>query len=142
MPRAPAWARMARPSAFATSSRDRMSRHVSGVTCDCMSDTRERSARGLGHGCAGWRTPRRGRRSRRSPAGRRCPRRPGADAIPTSSSAGGRRLGVCSPRLDLWLTVREVVKPRAPARTASVASAAMAAMSSAVASSRLAPLSP
>ena len=118
-----------------------MSRHVSGVTCDCMSDTERgrpeaaamprrmaNSAAGSSKSDITWRTP--------------VPRAPSADAIPISSSAAAVRLGVCSPRLDLWLTVREVVNPRAPARTASEANAAMAAMSSAVATSRLAPLSP
>ena len=141
MPRAPTWARMTSPSAFATSRRDRISRHVSGVTCDCMSDTEsgrpEDSAmlRRMANSAAGsskseitCRTP--------------VPKAPRADAIPTSSSAAAVKLGVCSPRLDLWLTVRDVVNPRAPARTASVARAAMAAMSSAVAGSGWRPVLP
>ena len=141
MPRAPTWARMTRPSTLATSNRDSISRHVSGVTCDCMSDTESgrpedaAMSRKMANSAAGsskseitCRTP--------------VPRAPRADAMPTSSSAAAVRLGVCSPRLDLWLTVREVVNPRAPARTASLAKAAMAAMSSAVAGSRLAPRSP
>ena len=40
-------------------------------------------------------------------------------AMPTSSSAAAVSVGVGSPRLVRWLSVREVVKPSAPASTAS-----------------------
>jgi hypothetical protein len=67
---------------------------------------------------------------------------PMASAMPISSSASAVRVGVGSPLLVRWLSVREVVKPSAPAATAWAASSAMAAMSSAVAGSRAAPRSP
>ena len=72
------------------------------------------------------RTRRRRRRSRRRPAARRCPVAPIALAMPTSSSASAVSVGVGSPRLVRWLSVREVVKPSAPASIASRASSAIA----------------
>jgi len=65
-----------------------------------------------------------------------------APAIAVSSSSPAFRVGVKSPVEVRWLSVREVEKPSAPARTASPASAAMAVLSSAVAGSRRAPRSP
>jgi len=52
--------------------------------------------------------------------------------MPTSSSAVAVRLGVMRPSLARWLRVREVVKPSAPARTASRTSRPIASISSAV----------
>ena len=73
--------------------------------------------------CAGRsRTRRRRRRSRRRPAARPGRSRPIASAMPTSSSASAVSVGVGSPRLVRWLSVREVVKPSAPASIASAAS--------------------
>ena len=62
--------------------------------------------------------------------------------MPVSSSSPAVRVGVGAPSLVLWLRVREVVKPNAPASTAPFAMAAMAAMSASLAGSRLAPRSP
>ena len=65
-----------------------------------------------------------GRRSSRRPARSTPPpasRRPRASAV--SSVLGARSVGVGSPVSVLWLMVREVEKPKAPARTASAASA-------------------
>ena len=47
-----------------------------------------------------------------------------ARAMPTSSSRAAVSVGVGSPRLVRWLSVREVVKPSAPARMPSAAMAA------------------
>ena len=65
------------------------------------------------------------------------PIEPRASAMPISSSASAVSVGVSSPLLLRWLSVRDVVKPRAPACTASRARSAIAAMSSGVAGSRL-----
>ena len=93
--------------------------------------------------CAGRsRTRRRRRRSRRPPAARPARCAPIASAMPTSSSASAVSVGVNSPRLVRWLSVRDVVKPSAPASMPSAASAAIGAMSSGVAGSRRAPRSP
>ena len=56
---------------------------------------------------------------------------PRAAAMPTSSSASAVSVGVGSPRLVRWFSVRDVVKPSAPAATASAASAPIASISSA-----------
>jgi hypothetical protein len=50
-------------------------------------------------------------------------------AMPVSSSSCARKVGVKSPFRVLWLMVRLVEKPKAPARTASATRARMAAMS-------------
>ena len=59
---------------------------------------------------------------------RRSPR-----AMPTSSSASAVSVGVCSPLLVRWLSVREVENPSAPASIALAREPAIASMSSAVA---------
>ena len=56
-------------------------------------------------------------------------------AMPINSSAGAVRLGVKRPSLVRWFLVREVVKPIAPARTASRASTPIASISGAVGAS-------
>ena len=65
-----------------------------------------------------------------------------AAAIAVSSSSPAFSVGVKSPVEVRWLSVREVEKPSAPARTASAASAAIALLSSGVEGSRRAPRSP
>ena len=60
----------------------------------------------------------------------------------SSSSVLARSDGVGSPLAVRWFSVREVEKPTAPARMASVARLRMAAASSGVASSRRAARSP
>jgi hypothetical protein len=70
------------------------------------------------------------------------PHSPMAAAIPASSLVAAVRVGVHSPRDVRWLRVLEVLKPNAPASTASRVSRPIAAMSSSVASSRAAPRSP
>ena len=49
--------------------------------------------------------------------------------MPVSSSSCARSVGVKSPFSVLWLMVRLVEKPKAPARTASATMARIAAMS-------------
>ena len=65
-----------------------------------------------------------------------------APAIAVSSSSPAFSVGVKSPVEVRWFSVREVEKPSAPARTASLASAAIALLSSGVEGSRRAPRSP
>ena len=67
---------------------------------------------------------------------------PIALAMPTSSSRAAVSVGVGSPVLVRWFSVREVVNPSAPAVTASAAMRPISAISSGVAASRLAPRSP
>ena len=62
-----------------------------------------------------------------------------AVAIAVSSSSAAVSVGIGRPSSVLWLSVREVEKPSAPAHTPAAASAAMAALSSGVAGSRLTP---
>jgi hypothetical protein len=54
-------------------------------------------------------------------------------AIPASSSSLARSVGVYSPVSDLWLIVREVEKPKAPALIASRAITRICPMSASVA---------
>ena len=63
-------------------------------------------------------------------------------AIAANSSSPAFKVGVKSPVEVRWLSVREVEKPSAPARTASAASWAIALLSSSVEGSRRAPRSP
>ena len=49
--------------------------------------------------------------------------------MPVNSSSCARSVGVGSPARVLWLMVRLVEKPKAPARTASATICRMAAMS-------------
>ena len=56
-------------------------------------------------------------------------------ARPISSTSVARSVGVYSPVRLLWLMVRDVEKPKAPARMASAAMRRMAAMSASVAAS-------
>jgi hypothetical protein len=65
-----------------------------------------------------------------------------AEAIAVSSSSPAFSVGVKSPVEVRWLSVRDVEKPSAPARTASLARAAIALLSSGVDGSRRAPRSP
>jgi hypothetical protein len=59
--------------------------------------------------------------------------------MPNSSSLPAYRDGTISPTGVLWESVREVVKPKAPARNASIVRRRISAMSSAeAASSRMA----
>ena len=71
-----------------------------------------------------------------------CPASATPNAIASSSSAPARNDGVGSPVAVRWFRVREVEKPTAPARIASVANRRMAATSSSEASSRRAARSP
>ena len=139
--RAATWARMVTPSAFAASSSSRIRRHESGASGDWASD-RDRgrpdsaamrrkmpiSSSTSMKSDTSWSTP--------------FPASPRARAMPTSSSASAVSVGVGSPRLVRWFSVREVVKPRAPSSTACRAMRAISAMSSGVAGSRREPRSP
>ena len=77
--------------------------------------------------CAGRsRTRRRRRRSRTRPAARPGRSRRSRCAMPTSSSASAVSVGVNSPLLVRWFSVRDVVNPSAPASMPSRASVAIA----------------
>ena len=65
-----------------------------------------------------------------------------ASPMPTNSSLAAVNDGVGSPVELLWFSVRELLKPNAPARIASSVSCFIARISSAVAGSLFAPRSP
>ena len=71
-----------------------------------------------------------------------CPTLPMARPIPTSSGSVAVVPGTSSPSIDLCNTVREVEKPKAPARKPSSTSRAISAMSASVGSSLSAPRCP
>ena len=62
--------------------------------------------------------------------------------MPNSSSSAAKVPGTGSPSMAMWAMVREVEKPKAPARRASATMSRIWAMSSGVAGSFLAPRSP
>ena len=133
---------MGSPSADACSTRASRSRHASGRWWLWASDTesgqpvRSTSPRIRANSASGS-----GQKSEISST-TPCPASATPAAMASSSSAPARSDGVGSPVDVRWFRVREVEKPMAPARIASVASARMAAASSCVASSRRAARSP
>ena len=70
------------------------------------------------------------------------PARATPDAIMCSSRSAASKLGVGSPSAVLWLTLREVEKPTAPASMASCARFRIRSMSASVAGSRAIPRLP
>ena len=127
---------MGSPSAWAASRRSSFDRYpVPAAVCRSENDNGRPDARIISRRVSPslrslksdttWSTPR--------------PVSPMARAMPTSSSRAAVRVGVGSPRLVRWLSVREVVNPRAPARTPAAAMAPISAISAAVAGSRSAP---
>ena len=143
MPRAATWARSRRPSALARSRKASALRKRSGYDGLCPSEndigrpaaeaieairSKSVSMVSSSQSVTSWSTP--------------CPVWPTAREIATSSSRPAAYDGVSSPARVLWLSVREVVKPSAPASIASAASLAISATSSSVASACAAARSP
>ena len=133
---------MGRPSATAASIRASRSRHASGWRwlCDSESEsgTPERATMPRTSANSPSVSGQKSEISSTTP----CPASATPSAIASSSSARARSDGVGSPLAVRWFNVRDVEKPTAPARMASVARRRIAAASSSVASSRRAARSP
>ena len=135
------WPTIGRPARFASAMWSRIRRQPSGLRSTCRiviaSGRRLRSTtrRSMANSAS---------RSSKSEitCSQPAPTSPIAAPMAVSSSSAAVRVGIGRPSRVLWLRVREVEKPKAPARTPAAASSAMAALSSAVAGSRFTPRSP
>ncbi len=129
--RAATCAFIGRPAAFAAPIAASIVRHASGEASFCpieidigRPDWRTIS-RNSSHSCS---RPAKSDTTSNTP----CPASPKMRLMPSSSSAPAVRLGVKRPSLARWFLVREVVKPRAPARTASRTRRPMVSISAAL----------
>ena len=124
------WARMGRPSATAASMRPSRSRQASGWRWLCASErdsgTPVRATMARTNSNSPSVSGKKSEMSSTTP----WPASATPWAMHSSSSVLARSEGVGSPLAVRWLRVREVEKPRAPSRMASVARARMAAQSS------------
>ena len=133
------WARISTPAAVASESSASWRRHASPRVCTSENDSGRPDSSAMRRKIANSAsTSAKSETTCSTP----CPVVPIARAMPTSSSALAVSVGVSSPRLVRWFSVRDVVNPSAPCSIASRASAAISAMSASVAGSRCAPRSP